>query len=107
MSSNQVAGAEGTAATLAPADDTEARPGPLRALLAWLGRYYSVFVLLAAWEVLARSGLVNPRLFPSLVTIGDELWRLIESGAIYRHLAATLYRVVVGFALAAVGGVLL
>jgi NitT/TauT family transport system permease protein len=72
-----------------------------------LARYYSVFVVLAAWELLAHSGWVNPRLFPSLETIAQELWRLVESGAIYRHLLATLYRVVAGFALAAVVGVLL
>src|SRR3954451_22069186 len=76
-------------------------------LLRGVGRDYSVFVVLAAWELLAHSGLVNPRLFPSLETIAEELWRLFESGAIYRHLGATLYRVVAGFALAAVAGVLL
>jgi ABC-type nitrate/sulfonate/bicarbonate transport system permease component len=74
-------------------------------LLGWLARYYSVFVVLAAWELLAHSGWVNPRLFPTLETIGQELWRLIESGTIWRHLLATLYRVVAGFALAAVVGV--
>jgi ABC-type nitrate/sulfonate/bicarbonate transport system permease component len=35
-------------------------------LLGGIARYYSVFVVLAAWEVLAHSGWVNPRLFPSL-----------------------------------------
>ena len=76
-------------------------------LLGWLTRYYSVFVVLAAWELLAHSGWVNPRLFPTLEVIGQELWRLFESGAIWRHLLATLYRVVAGFALAAAAGVLL
>ena len=84
-------------------------PGPpiSRRLMDWLTRYYSVFVVLAAWELLAHSGWVNPRLFPTLETIGQELWRLFESGAIWRHLLATLYRVVAGFALAAAVGVLL
>jgi ABC-type nitrate/sulfonate/bicarbonate transport system permease component len=45
------------------------RPGA--AVLNWLGRYYSVFVVLAAWELLAHSGWVNARLFPSLETIGQ------------------------------------
>jgi ABC-type nitrate/sulfonate/bicarbonate transport system permease component len=76
-------------------------------VLGWLGRYYSVFLLLAAWELLARSGWVNPRLFPSLETIVQELWRLVENQSIYRHAGATLYRVLVGFGLAAVGGVVL
>jgi NitT/TauT family transport system permease protein len=76
-------------------------------LLRGVGRYYSVAVVLLAWELLAHSGLVNPRLFPSLETIADELWRLIESQTIYRHAGATLLRVVAGFGLAAVVGVLL
>ncbi len=78
-----------------------------RTLLGWAERYYSVVVVLAAWELLAHSGWVNPRLFPSLETIGQELWRLVESGAIYRHLWATLYRVLAGFGLAGVVGIVL
>jgi NitT/TauT family transport system permease protein len=74
---------------------------------AWLGRYYSMILVLAIWEVLAHSGWVNPRLFPSLETIAQELWRQIESQAIWRHLGATLLRVVAGFGLAVVGGVLI
>ena len=65
-----------------------------------------VVLALLAWELLARSGWVNPRLFPSLETIADELWRLVDSQVIFRHAGATLLRVLVGFALAAVGGVL-
>src|SRR3954451_16330101 len=76
-------------------------------LLRGVGRDYSVAVVLLAWELLARSGWVNPRLFPSLETIADELWRLVESQVLFRHAGATLLRVVVGFALAGAGGVLL
>jgi len=91
----------------APAAEAERpRPAALR-LLRGLARYYSVVVVLLAWELIAHSGRVNPRLFPSLETIGDELWRLIDSQVIFRHAGATLLRVVVGFALAGVGGVLL
>ncbi|HEY7064244.1 MAG TPA: ABC transporter permease [Chloroflexota bacterium] len=92
-----------------PLAQRAAEPAPPlgRRVLDWLERYYSVVVVLAAWELLAHSGWVNPRLFPSLETIAEELWRLIESGAIYRHLLATLYRVVAGFGLAAIVGVVL
>ena len=89
------------------ADVPLVRQRPGAAVLGWLGRYYSVFVVLAAWELLAHSGWVNPRLFPSLETIGQELWRLVESQVIFRHAGATLFRVVVGFGLAAVVGVVL
>ncbi len=76
---------------------------------AWrlLARYYSLLVVLAAWELLARSGWVNPRLFPSLETIAQETWRLVESQVVFRHAGATLLRVIGGFGLAAVAGVLL
>ena len=71
----------------------------------WLGRNYSVLVALVAWEALARSGLVNPRLFPSLATIWELLWAMVESQVIFHHTAATLLRVLVGFGLAAGGGI--
>jgi NitT/TauT family transport system permease protein len=73
----------------------------------WLMRYYSPLLLLVLWEVLARSGLVNPRLFPSLVVIAQDLWAMVERQVIFDHLAATLLRVLVGFALAAIVGVVL
>ena len=73
----------------------------------WLGRYYSVLVVLVVWELIAHSGRVNPRLFPSLETIAQELWRLVESQVIFHHAAATLFRVIVGFGLAAAAGVVL
>ncbi|HVR88326.1 MAG TPA: ABC transporter permease [Candidatus Limnocylindria bacterium] len=70
-----------------------------------LARYHSIALLLIGWEVLARSGLVNPRLFPSLPSIGDELVQLFTTGIIWPHLAATLFRVIGGFAGATVAGV--
>ena len=73
----------------------------------WLRRYYSIVVVLALWEAIARSGLVNPRLFPSLVTIADQLWTMLRTRVAYRHAGATLFRVFVGFAVAGVLGVVL
>ena len=82
-----------------------ARPaGALRAGLEWLGRYYSVLLLLALWELTARSGWVNPRIFPSFATILDALWALARSGALWVHTEATLVRVLAGFGLASVIG---
>src|SRR5579875_34258 len=78
-----------------------------RALLGIVGRWYSVAVVLLLWELIARSGLVNPRLFPSLEVIWDQLVLLASRGTLWNHLAATLIRVGAGFGLACVGGVLL
>ncbi|MDQ7858903.1 MAG: ABC transporter permease [Armatimonadota bacterium] len=72
-----------------------------------VGRYYSLVVVLAAWELLARSGAVNPRLFPTLDAIGSSLWAMTADGTLATHLGATLLRVFAGFGLAAVAGVAL
>ncbi len=74
-----------------------------RALL----RYYSVAVVLLVWEAIARSGLVNPRLFPTLGAIGGELVGLVQSGELWPHLTATLLRVAWGFGTAAGVGIVL
>ncbi len=66
---------------------------------------YSIVVMLLLWEAVARSGLVNPRLFPPLGTIGSELIGLFTSGEVWPHLSATVLRVGSGFAMAAGLGV--
>ena len=73
----------------------------------WLARRGSLVLVLAMWELLARSGFVNPRLFPSLLVIGQELVDLFTTGLIWEHLGATVIRVVAGYGAAAVVGVLL
>lgn len=78
-----------------------------RGLLAGLGRYYSVFLLLAVYEVLSRTGAVSPRLAPSLVRIAGELWTYLANGDLLFHAGISLYRAFIGFALAAIAGILL
>ena len=64
-----------------------------------------IVFILAAWESVARSGLWNPILFPSLVRIANEL--LLFFGKIDFLLEAwvSLQRAFAGFALAALLGV--
>lgn len=66
---------------------------------------YSIVVMLLLWEAVARSGLVNPQLFPQLGAIAGELRGLFVSGDVWPHLGATMLRVVSGFTIAAVLGV--
>jgi NitT/TauT family transport system permease protein len=61
----------------------------------------------ALWEIVARSGAFPERLFPTLEHIEGALQRLIESGILPHHAALTLYRLVAGFAIAALAGVAL
>jgi NitT/TauT family transport system permease protein len=66
-----------------------------------------VVVLLAAWEIAARSGLWSPIVFPSLVKIGRELGLFVVQAQAWEQIWTSLYRALAGFALAAVAGVLL
>ena len=72
--------------------------------LAFLKRWYSILVLLAIWEAVARSGLVAPRLVPSLMVIGEAIWRALLSGDLVYHSEVTLFRALGGFALSVVAG---
>lgn len=70
-------------------------------------RSYAVILVLALWEGLTRSGLVNPRLFPSLEAIGQQFLVLLASERLAMHVGASLTRVVAGFTLATIVGLLL
>jgi NitT/TauT family transport system permease protein len=57
------------------------------------------------WEIVARAGMFNPRLFPSLEEVAYQLVRLTASGILPHHAADTLLRLLAGFAIAAAAGV--
>jgi NitT/TauT family transport system permease protein len=59
---------------------------------------------LLAWELIARSGLLSPLVFPSLTRIGRELALLTVRGDALGEAGASLARALGGFALAAVVG---
>ncbi len=71
----------------------------------WFLRSYSVVVVLVVWEVIVRSGLVTPRLFPSLGAIGEQLMLMLNSQQFAGHVGASLTRVVAGFGLSVVLGI--
>jgi NitT/TauT family transport system permease protein len=79
----------------------------VKAILRFLGRYYSVFLLLAAYEAMSRLALVSPRLFPSLVVIAEQLWKYTANGDLIYQASISLNRALLGFALALAVGVLL
>lgn len=64
----------------------------------------SVLAVMAAYELCARSGYFPPALFPSLVKVAATLWGLLADGTIFIHAGYTLYRMLLGFALAVVVG---
>jgi NitT/TauT family transport system permease protein len=62
-------------------------------------------MIAAAWEFLAVYGGFPPKLVPGLGVIAETLVRLAGNGVLAAAAMATLYRLVAGFALAAVIGV--
>lgn len=63
--------------------------------------------LLALWEVLSRTGMLDSRFFPPPSEIGRTFWSLLASGDLQTHAGASFYRIIVGFILGAVPAVIL
>jgi NitT/TauT family transport system permease protein len=59
------------------------------------------------WEIVAHAGVFHPRLFPPLEEIATTFWRLTADGILPHHAAETIIRLLAGFALAAVAGVVI
>ena len=80
----------------------------LAVAISWMGaRVVSVVALLAAWELVARSGVVTPFQLPALSKVLERIWSDALSGDLAINTAVTLYRAMVGFVIAAIGGVAL
>ena len=83
----------------------------LDAVVAWLGQRAgaigSLVILFVAWEGAARAGVVSTFLLPPLSMVLDRVWEDVMSGDLLLNLGSTLYRAVIGFAIAGAGGVAL
>lgn len=76
--------------------------------LFWAGaRVFSIVLLLAAWEILARSGTFTPFQLPALNRVLVRIWDDALSGDLAINTALTLYRAITGFLIAGLGGVAL
>jgi ABC-type nitrate/sulfonate/bicarbonate transport system permease component len=79
----------------------------VRALASAAVPYLMIVLVLAVWEALAHSSLVTPFMLPSIESVAQKIGTDIWSGGVFVNLAATLYRTIVGFAIAAVAGIAL
>ena len=70
-------------------------------MLPWM----PIISLAIAWETFARSGAVTPFMLPALSTVAERIWADGVSGDLWQNLGLTLYRSLVGFAVAAVAGI--
>src|SRR5262249_55301372 len=66
-----------------------------------------IIALLAAWEIFARSGAVTPFMLPAVSAVAERIYDDAVGGDLFLNIAVTLYRALAGFAIAAVGGVML
>ena len=74
--------------------------------IAWrVAPFCSVALLVAAWEMVARSGTVTPYLLPSVGTVLERIWTDAVAGDLWTNMLQTLYRAFAGFAIAAIIGV--
>jgi ABC-type nitrate/sulfonate/bicarbonate transport system permease component len=90
--------------------DTPRAPalGRMLAAFGWnLARASSIIVLLAAWEIFARSGAVTMFVLPPLSAVAVRIWDNALGGDLWINLGLTLYRAITGFAISAVAGVAL
>ena len=70
-------------------------------LMPWI----PIVILAIAWEAFARSGAVTPFMLPALSTVAERIWADGVSGDLWQNLGLTLYRSLVGFAVAAIAGI--
>ena len=95
---------------MAAIDQAPLAPPALRVLRSTIragARIISIVMLLAAWELVARSGVVTPFQLPALSKVLERIWSDAASGDLAINTAVTLYRAMVGFLIAAIGGVVL
>ena len=76
--------------------------------LAWaVARALPILVLLAAWEVLADSGIFTPFQLPAFSAVLERIWGDAGSGDLAINTALTLYRALTAFLICAVFGVMI
>jgi ABC-type nitrate/sulfonate/bicarbonate transport system permease component len=79
----------------------------LRAAARALASWVVILVLLLAWELVARSGLVTAFMLPPLSDVIARIVHDATGGNLAENVALTLYRALTGFAIAAAGGIAL
>lgn len=78
-----------------------------RSLGRGLANVLTLLVVLAAWEGVARAGVVSSFLLPPLSVVVERVWDDTLSGDLLTNLGLTLYRGLLGFAIAGSAGVAL
>ncbi len=64
-------------------------------------------LVLTGWELASRVGLLSPLFFPPPTKILKTLFQMIANGKLLPHLSATLSRLMIGFLIGALSGLVL
>ena len=87
-------------------DETRAARWARAQEIGWrIAPFASVGLLIAGWEIVARSGTVTPYLLPSVGTVLERIRDDAVAGDLWINMMLSLYRAFAGFAIAATIGV--
>ena len=70
----------------------------------WLSIGAFIFILLL-WEMVSQLGWIPPLFLPAPSSILSEGWAMLKTGLIFKHLFASLSRILLGFSIACVLGI--
>lgn len=97
-----------TSATSSTAKGTGQAAAPAAVPARWSARFFIVWlVLMAAWELLVRSGVEMGLFLPAPSRIAEALLRIVLDGTLFVHLASTMLRIVTGLLIGGSVGLLL
>lgn len=65
-----------------------------------------ITVVLVLWETVCRMNLVPPLFLPAPTAILTDGWEMISSGELMKHVTASLYRILGGYAIGATVGII-
>ncbi|WP_433295701.1 ABC transporter permease subunit [Actinoplanes sp. CA-030573] len=91
----------------AVADQTGATPRKRRSLPYRTISWVVPILLLIAWELASRAGLIASNVLPAPSSVGTTAWHLTETGELPRHLWESLKRAAIGLAIGGSAGLVL
>lgn len=68
---------------------------------------FSPLLILALWELMSRTGILDARFFPPPTLIAVSFWELLRNGILVHDIGISLFRVVIGFLAGAIPGLII
>jgi sulfonate transport system permease protein len=64
-------------------------------------------LIIIVWFVGSATGSINPSIIPTPQKVGDAFGKMLEDGSLWQHILASFSRVLKGFAIGAISGIVL